>query len=552
MSAIPRSTISLAWVSLSFVVRMLENSGAHRKFTAKRLGYSLLTEETYKRLWWVTYVLDRQLSSDLGRPMSIQDEDFDLDEILLVDDEYIFQASERGMDPVQPPGKMSAYEGFLQATRLSQVIGRTLRTIYAISKSKISRGFVGQKWDILVVADIDKALNKWLENVPSHLRYNPSETNVELLIQSSRVYMQYYNTQTLIHRPYIQSEKTENNELTFKSLAIVSNAARSAIHIIHHLQKRNLVANTSSEFLTRTFYFGLMLLFISWSAHLKNLQVYKSLTDDVRNCLDIFSAMEGRWTEAEEMASLIKVLIKRSEVPMSTPPGSRLRNKRTFEDDKMSTSTAPYTSPPMSNTLLRDVHHRPIGGNLPLSTTELQTNSGVDSLHLTRLDASDYDSARSFSQTSSLNNNSSMNSSIPLTEPLTSEGGGVSYLGGSIDQLSAPPWQSQQPNSLLSLPQLSSTHNGPDRTTIDSTIFDPMNRSMDPLFASARSQSNLQTIFGTPSALNQQTFDLSNQLQSSDGSDSGANSNLADPLDALVNIQSLWSDVGESLSMISI
>ena len=196
MSAIPKTTIARAWVSLSLVVRMLEDSGAHRKFTAKRLGYSLLTEETYKRIWWVTYVLDRQLSSELGRPMAIQDEDFDLDEILLVNDYHLVQASEAGRQPIQPPGELCVYEGFLQSTRLSQVVGRTLRTIYAISKSKISRGFVGRKWDALVVAEIDKSLNKWLDSVPEYLRYNPSETNSDILMQSSKIYVQYYHTQT--------------------------------------------------------------------------------------------------------------------------------------------------------------------------------------------------------------------------------------------------------------------------------------------------------------------------------------------------------------------
>lgn len=122
-STIQEPSHSKGWVPLGLVIRLLQDMGAHRKLTARRLRFSLIKEETYRRLWWVAYLLDRSLSTDLGRPLATQDEDFDLDEILLVDDAYIVAASETKTVPIQPPGQPSRYEGFAQSIKVSTVRG---------------------------------------------------------------------------------------------------------------------------------------------------------------------------------------------------------------------------------------------------------------------------------------------------------------------------------------------------------------------------------------------------------------------------------------------
>ena len=35
-------------------------------------------------------------------------------------------------------------------------------------------GFVGQKWEQHIVAELDSALNKWIDAVPDHRAYPPS------------------------------------------------------------------------------------------------------------------------------------------------------------------------------------------------------------------------------------------------------------------------------------------------------------------------------------------------------------------------------------------
>ena len=86
----------------------------------------------------------------------------------------------------QPEGKPSTVVFFNCALRLAQIHAFALRTIvcfahvssltpllmmfwqYSINKSKALLGFVGPQWEQHIVAELDSALNKWIDSVPDH------------------------------------------------------------------------------------------------------------------------------------------------------------------------------------------------------------------------------------------------------------------------------------------------------------------------------------------------------------------------------------------------
>lgn len=87
----------------------------------------------------------------------------------------------------QPPGKPSLVAFFTGLIRLNQIHGCALRTIvryigclpsvplilltviqYAINKSKSLLGFTGPDWEQHIVTELDSALNKWADTIPSH------------------------------------------------------------------------------------------------------------------------------------------------------------------------------------------------------------------------------------------------------------------------------------------------------------------------------------------------------------------------------------------------
>lgn len=151
--------------------------------------------------------MDRMVSSALGRPCAIQDEEyvirrtsrsvlvykasfsFDVDFPVECDDEYWYHE-----DPAQrfkqPPNKPCLVTSFILYLKLCQVIAFSLRTIvsgtpltwalytlnsyvsqYSINKSKILLGFVGQQWEQHIVSELDSALNKWVDSVPDYCAF---------------------------------------------------------------------------------------------------------------------------------------------------------------------------------------------------------------------------------------------------------------------------------------------------------------------------------------------------------------------------------------------
>ena len=161
--------------------------------------------------------------------------------------------------------------------KLNQILSYCLRTIvtlslsshdslltyisqYAINKSKILFGYVGPNWEQHIVAELDSALNKWVDSVPDHctyarivihkciysgfvcvllfsVRWDPTREDEDSFNQSASCYALYYHIQILIHRPFIPSP-TKPSPLSFPSLAICTNAARSCSRIADVQRRR--------------------------------------------------------------------------------------------------------------------------------------------------------------------------------------------------------------------------------------------------------------------------------------------------------------------------
>jgi hypothetical protein len=220
------------------------------------------------------------MASGMGRPLMIQDEDFDLDEPLDVDDAVLVEADRKGVAPVQPDGQPSRFSAFISSLKLHQIFGRTLRTIYAIGKAKAMRGFVGWQWDQFIVSELDSALNQWLNTVPPHLHFNPKEPDDATFLASARLYMEYYVAQIFVHRPFVPSLKA-TSPLNFPSLAICTNAARSSCHIIDAITKRKLAHRTDSRMLARSSAVAGILLIMVWSSRSS-----ASVMSEVRKCVE--------------------------------------------------------------------------------------------------------------------------------------------------------------------------------------------------------------------------------------------------------------------------
>jgi hypothetical protein len=196
---------------------------------------------------------------------------FDLELPLDCDDEY-WEDPDPEKAFKQPPGKPSKVSFFVSFVKLNQILGFALRTIvnapsscicqkltyflqYSINKSKVLLGFVGHQWEQHIVAELDSALNRWIDAVPDHcvfcllhplyslmyhfsiVRWDPSREDIQFFNQSAYLHASYYHLQILIHRPFIPSPR-KPSPLSFPSLAICTNAARSCSHVVDIQRRR--------------------------------------------------------------------------------------------------------------------------------------------------------------------------------------------------------------------------------------------------------------------------------------------------------------------------
>lgn len=63
------------------------------------------------------------------------------------------------------------------------------------------------------------------------MRWDPNREDDTFFGQSASLYATYYHLQIIVHRPFIPSPR-KPSVLSFPSLAICTNAARSCIHVL--------------------------------------------------------------------------------------------------------------------------------------------------------------------------------------------------------------------------------------------------------------------------------------------------------------------------------
>ncbi|KAJ6594114.1 fungal-specific transcription factor domain-containing protein [Mycena capillaripes] len=217
------SSPQASWLYLGLGVRFIQERGEHRR---KREGHKFTAEtELWKRAFWCLLSLDRTVCSFLGRPSAVHVEDYDVELPIEVDDEY-WEHPDPEQAFKQPPGKPSLITYFVCHIRLCEILGSTLRRLYASNKSRMLMGLVGTDWEQRAVAELDSAMNEFLGSLPDHLRWDPNRTGI-FFDQSAVLHAMFYNLQITIHRPYIHKPTI----LALPSLAICTSAARSAIHV---------------------------------------------------------------------------------------------------------------------------------------------------------------------------------------------------------------------------------------------------------------------------------------------------------------------------------
>ncbi|KAF9255570.1 hypothetical protein L218DRAFT_967177 [Marasmius fiardii PR-910] len=361
------STAEACWIILAIGVRYAQDLGIHRKPPSG----SKPTVETqlWNRAFWGLIAIDVVMSSFLGRPRATNTDDFDLPLPIDCDDEY-WETEDPDQAFKQPAGKPSTMSFWVEFLKLLDIVGFAQRTIYAVRRSDMwtRMGMSGPEWNEKIVAELDSALNYWVDQIPQHLKWDPNSSAPIWSNQSTILYVTYYWVQILVHKPFI-SPTNEEPVLTFPSLSICANAARSCCHIVDVQQRKTILVFPT---ILNAIYSSAIILFLNtWRGNQMKTtpDAHRELTD-VYKCVSILRLFESRSQVSGRFCDIINELLSLCGLP--TQRSSSLKRSQREEEtddddddvDSDSSTTQVNEDSPSSSNSTRIVHHpRPIAGS---------------------------------------------------------------------------------------------------------------------------------------------------------------------------------------------
>ncbi|EKM58719.1 uncharacterized protein PHACADRAFT_140787 [Phanerochaete carnosa HHB-10118-sp] len=330
--AVPQSNYAIIGCGL----RLAQDLGAHRRMAYER--EPTVEGELKKRAFWCLLAMERGMCSFLGRPCSVQDEDFDVDYPIECDDEYWVTDGPQSVFK-QPVGQPSTVAHFNCTLRLDRIHAHALRTIYSLPGAKsLSDPERAQQ----IVAELDSELNQWVDSIPEHLKYDLNREDAPFASQSASLYASYYNLRIFIHRPFIMTPR-RRVPLPFPSLAICTNAARSYIQVLDRLFALSGPALIFQNHLVSLFSSAIILLLHVWSETRSGsaTDVAQEL-ECVHKALRMFKDLEERWNVAGRSWDIIYNLMTAVEAAQN----SRARGAPEYRrDDDPRTAVNPSNYP---------------------------------------------------------------------------------------------------------------------------------------------------------------------------------------------------------------
>lgn len=185
----------------------------------------------------------RYIAASLGRPMAIDDRDFDTtpanedeaDEHELLDGPPFSQQD--GPAPVKSSSgrKVHAISCMNKLVQLAEIIGRIVRSIYAYKLRVVTISSEA------VLSVLDSALKSWYASLPEHMRYAPNAGRIRAS-QVVKLHTMYYTALILLHRPFaVEPRPGEERSSKQSSLSTCTHAAMTICNIIQvHGQEHSL------------------------------------------------------------------------------------------------------------------------------------------------------------------------------------------------------------------------------------------------------------------------------------------------------------------------
>ncbi|TFK31644.1 fungal-specific transcription factor domain-containing protein [Crucibulum laeve] len=330
-----------AWTYIGMAIRMAQDLGMHRSadgWARQDLGGRLFGEielQERKRIWYACVIMDKYVSSYIGRPLMIFERDFDTLMPSAEDPEEHEDWSPHpshfanGQQPPTVPGRIISC--FNACASLSGILSMIVQAIYAVRpvSSRHAESTL-----------LEGLLDKWYLELPEHLRYDAGSSKQPITLPHVlTLHMQYWCAVLLLHRPFIrhvysskhkQSEDSDDVEVRAIAEKSYELCASAANHIT------SIVAVYAERYsLSRCSVFLCYYIFTASIMHITSLTVHPSDPQariGLGKCMDALRMMEIVWPSAGRALELLrgaKVNLEESELAMLANHADR--NKRPAE-----------------------------------------------------------------------------------------------------------------------------------------------------------------------------------------------------------------------------
>ncbi|KKK21593.1 fungal specific transcription factor domain protein [Aspergillus rambellii] len=218
-------------------IRLSHSIGLHKRGSG--FGLNPVEAEQRKRVFWIAYMLDKDLCLRSGRP-PVQDDD----------DMNVELPSE---DPPDNIGNVPLSDGkgkfnlFRSLCRFSTIESKVYKRLYSAKASRQSDGEL-----LNTIGELDKELEEWKDNIPLDFRpeHEIKATHTPLILHVVVLHFAYYNCLTTIHRMSVHhgywTSRLSNyaiqglnarplNPRVFLSAILCVTAARASINLIKYI-----------------------------------------------------------------------------------------------------------------------------------------------------------------------------------------------------------------------------------------------------------------------------------------------------------------------------
>ncbi|KAJ3510031.1 hypothetical protein NLJ89_g4903 [Agrocybe chaxingu] len=304
------------WPMIGIAFRLAQEVGVHRR----KARPPTMEDELWKRTFWVLLCFDRVMCVALGRPLTVEEDHYDLDMPIDCDDEY-WEHPDLEKRFKQPLDKPSLISAFIQQLKLMQILSYCIRGIYSLRKMNTRLGLEGEQWKSTIVAELDMSLNKWLVSLPEHLRWDFTRKNGKFVNLSAMLHVSFCHIRILVHCPF--SVPGKPSPLPFPSLSICRDAALAGCNIAYTALQRNGLPPLPSVQLA-IFTCAVVLLFAIWDRQRAGTPPdWSNDVTEVLKCLHVLKVAEERWYQAGRLRDIV------SELAFAGDPNQEVALQRT-------------------------------------------------------------------------------------------------------------------------------------------------------------------------------------------------------------------------------